>query len=669
MLTRFLCSVFLGCFLATGLQARPDEEPPAKLWAVLIATSAHDQPKWNLPYTDNDVQALHKILVERGRVPAEQIVVLADTNSQGQPTRATIQTQLSALLARAAPPDSVLVFFAGHGTLHKGQTYLVPRDFDEDKPETTGLAIGDLRKVLGACKAGVKFLVLDCCHAGNDRSLARGSIPAADVARSLDADETSGVIVLASCNANQKSYGWPARRQGIFTFWLCRALEGAAANERGQVTLTEANNYVHDRVSRTAFVEYGLTQRPVLFGKLEGNPVLLSLRPELAETLCRRLAAHLDLDIRAKKLKRVGVLEFSQAWGNEDSLARALHPGLCADRVRTALRELGGEVYEVPPADKTRQAVRDLGPGDLGRPARLQPLARGTAALDGIVYGRLVPSGPEMLVECQLTATATGQRLASTQGRLPLSEESLAEAGASFNNGPRPPGSPFDPKVVRFVQNQAGKPHPLLQNGFPFKLEVWSAPHKDGDPVPPKKKWKKKEFIQLNASGEKGKPADLAIAARPDELYEIHVWNNSKQRVALQLLVDGLNTLGQTRQEMRERLGTGAAWVLSPAVREEPSLTCEGWFFPKENAPVGTVAETTMKRFRFVDISQSVAGRQKFGESLGLITAAFYAEQGKAIGTGEGPEEKRLLKTVDFRSGRLEAVVQIRYIDERDGQK
>jgi hypothetical protein len=81
------------------------------------------------------------------------------------------------------------------------------------------------------------------------------------------------------------------------------------------------------------------------------------------------------------------------------------------------------------------------------------------------------------------------------------------------------------------------------------------------------------------------------------------------------------------------------------------------------------VEQTTMKRFRFVEVADSVASRQKFGESLGLITAAFYAEQGKAIGTGEGPEEKRLLQTVDFRPGRLEAVVQIRYFDERDGNK
>jgi len=41
-----------------------------------------------------------------------------------------------------------------------------------------------------------------------------------------------------------------------------------------------------------------------------------------------------------------------------------------------------------------------------------------------------------------------------------------------------------------------------------------------------------------------------------------------------------------------------------------------------------------MRRFVFVDAAQSTAGRQNFGESIGLITAAFYVEQGRALGVG-----------------------------------
>ena len=65
-------------------------------------------------------------------------------------------------------------------------------------------------------------------------------------------------------------------------------------------------------------------------------------------------------------------------------------------------------------------------------------------------------------------------------------------------------------------------------------------------------------------------------------------------------------------------------------------------------------------------MAHSVAGRRNLGESIGLITAAFYAKQGRFLGVGEGPEERRNLRTVDFQPGRQLAVVHIRYVDETD---
>jgi hypothetical protein len=662
-LTRIAAALGLACCLLGGPPfTRADDGPAPKLWVVLVATSEHDQQKWNLPYTDNDVKELRRILRERGSVPAEQILQLTDSaGKDARPTLATLRTRIPRFLEKAGEDDRVLVFFGGHGTPHKGLTYLIPRDFDEDKPESTGLPIGELRKMFGACKAQHKFLVLDCCHAGNDRSVAPRSLPAETVARSVMAEESPGVIVLASSRADQKSWAWPARKQGIFTFWLCRALEGAAANEDGEVTVSKVNTYVHDRVDQTARLDYGRPQDTVLFGKIEGDPVLLKLLPEQPETLCRRLADQLDLEVRRKKLKRVAVLEFTMPLGGKEALARAMLPGTLEQEVRERLREISTDIYRVPSGEDTHRLARDLRLGDVGKRDGLAVLARGDAGVDGIVYGTLRPSGPDYQVECRLYTTADGRSSATIQGLLPATEERVAEVGGSFDNRQRPPGSPSDRKVIAFVQEQATEQHPLVKNDFPFRLEVWAAPHKPGQPVPPAREWKKKDFIQLDDG--------LAIGAHPDELYEIRVWNGSRNRVAMQLLVDGLNTLGQVRTDVREGLGSGTAWVLEKMTPENKPFVCEGWHFPKAGAAVGTVEQTTMKRFRFVDAGQSAAARQQFGESLGLITAAFYAEQGKAIGTGEGPEEKRLLRTVDFRPGRLEAVVQIRYFDDREGKK
>jgi hypothetical protein len=126
--------------------------------------------------------------------------------------------------------------------------------------------------------------------------------------------------------------------------------------------------------------------------------------------------------------------------------------------------------------------------------------------------------------------------------------------------------------------------------------------------------------------------------------------------------VDGLNVLGQKR----ERLGKARSWVLDP----RKPYTIPGWFLSNPGATSdGGREENTLKRFQFTDVAKSVAMRQNFGDSIGLITAAFYAERGRAVGVGEGPEEQRDLQVLDFHPGRLLAVVNIRYVDERDLQQ
>ncbi len=119
-------------------------------------------------------------------------------------------------------------------------------------------------------------------------------------------------------------------------------------------------------------------------------------------------------------------------------------------------------------------------------------------------------------------------------------------------------------------------------------------------------------------------------------------------------------------------LGNAWSWVLTPDEQRQREgrlghSVVAGWYIPNREIPAsGKTSGYTVKRFRFVDMADSVAHRLKFGDSVGLITAAFYAERGRAIGVGEGPSEQRNLRTVDFHPGRLLAVAQIRYVDERE---
>jgi hypothetical protein len=128
------------------------------------------------------------------------------------------------------------------------------------------------------------------------------------------------------------------------------------------------------------------------------------------------------------------------------------------------------------------------------------------------------------------------------------------------------------------------------------------------------------------------------------------------------LLVDGINTRGM----QREWLGQAKSWVIPPTGKDTYRIV-EGWYPETEVEPLGdSTVGTSVQRFRFGQPSSAVASRMGFGDSLGVITAAFYASSGRAIGVEAGPEEYRKLEMKTFRPGKLLGVLNLRYMDARE---
>lgn len=646
--------------------------PPGEQWVVFIAVKQYAEPALSLAYPLEDAKALRTVLVERAGVPGDHVLELTDESPpERRPTLANLRRALPEFLRRAKPRDRVLVFFNGHGMRDRDTTYLVPADASRDDLAGTALPMAELRGLLAKCPAGLKFLVLDCCHAAATRAAPGGDVPAGELAKALEARPVPGLVVLASCQAKEHSWEWNERRMGLFSYWLARALEGGAdANGDGALSVDEVYGYTFDRVTGTAKNIFGRAQTPMRLhvGDVAGVPTLLALRPEPPESVCRRLAAHLDVEIRAHKLQRVGVLEFLMPLGNVVGLPRAHLPGFCAAQVRDELarlsrqNELPGGGYQVLGEGDLKRAAKGVGAEDIGDAAALARLSDRAGGLDGLVTGIMKRRGDNVHLKCELVATAKGNTLGEPAGLFPLSEDLAGDLGASFDNRGRPQGGPYAALVVGHALKQAERNHPALSKQFPFKVEVWSVRAEPGQKIGPKTPRKKKEFIQLPAAGDAAgglNLRELCVAAREGEVFEIYVWNHSEQPVAAHVLVDGLNVIGQKR----ERLGKGRMWApLEPTTDPEQPYLIAGWY--DDRRPGNDLPLT--KRFRFVDVAESVAGRQKYGEAIGLITVGLYGERGRALGVGEGPEERRDLGTSDFPIGRLLGVVQIRYVDERD---
>ncbi|HEX3314259.1 MAG TPA: caspase family protein, partial [Gemmataceae bacterium] len=532
-----------------------------------------------------------------------------------------------------------------------GKTYLVPKDTDTDKLGTTALPAAELHAAIANAPGKLKFLILDCCHAGGARALVLNS-EATGEALAQSMPPKNGVVILASCKGSESSWEWADRRQGVFSFWLCQALQGAAdANGDGILDVDEIYRFTHERVSGTVDKLFGKMQTPVrmIGADVDGVSPVLTLLPEPPDSLLKRLAQELDLELRWRKVKKVGVLEFVATLGKAAKLAQSNLPKYCEEKLRQLLTDLGEGAYRVVDDNKIAPVARGMKWDDALKPAKLKTLAS-VSGMEALLTGSLRRRGTTLNVQCDLINIANGVSLAKPVGVLPLSEDLLGDLGYSFDTRDRPAGPPTDAQVVANAQKRLLTGSPLGKRDFPFKLEVAIVNARPGADITPKTPRRIRRLLQVPGSSDDPEVRkEVVLGVKAGEIMELKVTNDSLDKAAMNLYVDGLNTIDQRR----ELVGKGRARVLEPG----KTYTIQGWIFPETN---------TLKRFQFVDLPKSVAGRQNFGDSIGTITAAFYGPAGRALGVGEGPSERRTFRTdAEFVPGRLLGIVNIRYVDEK----
>lgn len=116
-------------------------------------------------------------------------------------------------------------------------------------------------------------LILDCCFAG-----AAGGVPQLDTAAT---SLRSGVSILAASRGDQTAAETPAGR-GMFSTYLCGALEGGAADVLGHTTVAGLYAYLDE-----SFGAWG--QRPVFKANVERLHDLRGCRPAVPLDQLRRI--------------------------------------------------------------------------------------------------------------------------------------------------------------------------------------------------------------------------------------------------------------------------------------------------------------------------------------------------------------------------------------------
>jgi hypothetical protein len=252
----------------------------AKRWALVIGVDKYIDPQISpLKGSDNDARQIADALVRYAGFPQDQVILLSTSQPiERQPTRVNILRRLSNLSTTVDKDGMLLVSFAGHGMERAGQAFLLPADAQISDQisflEETAISMTRVKSWIKETGVSQVVLLLDACR--NDpggRADAPNPLSNAYVnAFNFDVRnrEVQAFATVYATGIGQRAYEYTEKKQGYFSWAVVEGLKGAAANDKGEVTLSQLVKYVQDTVPRRIAVDLGSTKQQKPFAVIEG---------------------------------------------------------------------------------------------------------------------------------------------------------------------------------------------------------------------------------------------------------------------------------------------------------------------------------------------------------------------------------------------------------------
>ena len=247
--------------------------PRDKRFALIIGVNKYSEKQiTQLSGAERDAKSLSEALIQYAGFPRDQVVLLTTAEpEERQPKRSTILSRLSNLRGAVPKDGLLLIAFAGHGMERGGKAYLLPTDAvssdDVSLLEDTAISVNRMRGLIEAIGVKQVMFLLDACR--NDPAAGRSEAPnlMTDAYRKgFDFSATNRDVVafvtLYATAIGQRAYEYDEKSQGYFTWAFIEGLKGAAANQRGEVTLGGLKKYVEDTVPRMVQLTLGKQQKP-----------------------------------------------------------------------------------------------------------------------------------------------------------------------------------------------------------------------------------------------------------------------------------------------------------------------------------------------------------------------------------------------------------------------
>lgn len=215
---------------------------------------------------------------------ANAIATMLETHSDGSPnfgvrlitclntviTRPVLREAIEQLFDNEA--EMALLYFSGHGYIKSTGGYLVTTDA---KKYDEGISMDDVLALANRSKAKNKVIILDCCHSG--------AMGTPNLGEAAIAQLSEGISVLTA--SRDTEYAIEKNGAGVFTSLVIDALQGGAADLRGNITPGSLYAYVDEALG-------AWDQRPIFKTNVTSFATLRKLPPKVPLEVMRRITKY-----------------------------------------------------------------------------------------------------------------------------------------------------------------------------------------------------------------------------------------------------------------------------------------------------------------------------------------------------------------------------------------
>ena len=274
-------------------------------YAIILSVEEYSEfTPTNFTHADNDL--FHEALTKKCDYACHHTISLK-LSPAAPKSPSQILDELGKIVSSSVAGDSILFYFAGHGHFDSGtgKTYLILPNTVAGDYERTALKFEDISSVLREEDRSC-FRIFDACHSGSDVRDGKSKVNSQDFVRAINNDASShGWVTLAACKEDEYSLGDSEIGHGVFTYYLCQAIEKETLDKEILPEILKIN-IVDDVLKHSR--KLGYIQTPTLIASISGNISLATRKKEYVSIVAEEeeIKKHtIDLERRLKKLSDV----------------------------------------------------------------------------------------------------------------------------------------------------------------------------------------------------------------------------------------------------------------------------------------------------------------------------------------------------------------------------